>query len=82
MHNPLLRQVATQLFDSLVNSDIYGVWADGFYNVIAYNQTSNDDDNTYLPEEKIPYTLYKAGAKAAESLINCRKSQYANRSPS
>ena len=74
--DPALQRVANHLLDSLIHSPTYGVWADGFYNVICRNETSSDHDNAYLPEEKIPYALYKAGAKAAESLLACQKYKY------
>jgi hypothetical protein len=45
------------------------VWWDGFHGVIARGESSSDDDNPYLPQERHPYIEYRNGAKAAESLL-------------
>jgi hypothetical protein len=50
--------------------DDYPVWWDGFYDVIAYGGSSHSDDNTYDKDlETELYNEYRAGAKAAESLL-------------
>lgn len=58
--------------------DDYPVWWDGFHNVMARNESSDDNDNPYLRpgnpvfkgriEESPYYEEYRAGALAAESL--------------
>ena len=47
-------------------------WWDGFHYVIVRNESSNDSSNPYRKElsfEKVCHKSYKAGAKAAESLL-------------
>jgi hypothetical protein len=47
------------------------IWWDGFCNVLHYHQSSHKDDNPYMPDhgEERPHAEYKAGARAAESLL-------------
>lgn len=59
-------------FHKTLSPTQYGIWADGFWHVVCHGESSHDDDNPYLPSlEQIPYTQYKLGAKAAESLLKC-----------
>jgi len=45
-------------------------WWDGFHNVVARNETSQDDDNPYVKyHEDAQYKSYRAGAMAGESLL-------------
>jgi hypothetical protein len=51
--------------------DFPQTWVDGFLNVIAYDQTNHDDDNSYNPSEEPAYSNYKKGATAAMILLKC-----------
>jgi hypothetical protein len=43
----------------------------GFENVLRYGESSQEDDNSYdKAHEPAAYKAYRAGAKAAESLIH------------
>lgn len=52
-------------------------WWDGFNNVLSHGQTSCDDDNPYMNRlfERTCHKSYKAGAKAAESLLRHMKAE-------
>ena len=48
------------------------VWFDGFTDVLLLGHSSHPDDNPYCPEieeEIAHFQAYRAGAKAAESLL-------------
>jgi hypothetical protein len=50
----------------------YPIWWDGFMCVIVDGHSSCDEDNPYNVAETPAYEDYKAGAKAAESLLKSK----------
>jgi hypothetical protein len=68
-----LSKAAQAFYDALANEPHFPVtWLDGFLNCIQHGHSSDDDDNSYCPEEEPQYSNYKAGAKAAEILLKLK----------
>jgi hypothetical protein len=50
----------------------YPIWWSGFMGVLRFKQTASSDDNPYMNsgDERDAYKAYRAGARAAQSLLN------------
>ena len=51
------------------DQDLLSIYFSGFESVVVHGHTSHPDDNYYVPQEKVEYALYRAGAIAAEKLL-------------
>lgn len=48
-------------------------WTDGFKNVLLRGETSGESDNPFLEDhEPSQYANYRAGARAAVTLLKCK----------
>ena len=68
----LVQQLESDCMRNFKEDEFPHYWITGFLNMLAYGHTDSDDDNSFCKEEEPHYSTYKAGAKAAMILLECK----------